>query len=100
MDIKSVNTGLVNNRLNDTARGQDKAQPGGVAARNTPAADKVTLSASSQVQDLEAKAVASNIDNSAKVESIKAAIKDGSYQVNAENVAKKLMQTETLLAGA
>lgn len=107
MDIKSLNPSLVNNRLNDSApRGQAEKPNAGAGANNaatgTPkSADKVTLtSISSQVKDLETKAADSKIDQTERLESIKAAIKDGSYHINTQNIAAKLIQTESLLAGA
>lgn len=100
MDLKSVNQNVISNRVNDSVRGQEKSgtAPSGSDAK-TVETDKVTLTNVSQVKDLEAKAAASEVDNSARIAELKAAIKDGSYQVNAENVAKKLIQTETLIAG-
>ncbi len=96
---------MVNNRLNDTERTREKQ--GDAAAKTnentgsvTKSSDKVTLTdASSQVKNLEAKAAASNIDNNARIESIKIAIKEGNYEINAENIAKNIIQTERLIAG-
>ena len=60
--------------------------------------DKVTLSSS--VKGLEQQAKVSSVDNSVRIEELKQAIKDGSYQVDSEKVAMKLIETELLLAGA
>lgn len=103
MDIKSLNPSLVNNRLNDAGRNPEKPNAGlnNSSAGTAKSSDKVTLTTiSSQVKDLEAKAADSKIDQTARLESIKAAIKDGSYQINTQNIAAKLIQTESLLAGA
>lgn len=100
MDIKSVNQNLVNNRLNDSGNGSPKNAGAQNASQSNVSADKVTLTdVSTQVQTLEKQAAASTVDNSAKIEELKAAIKDGTYQVDAEKVANKLIQTEVLFAG-
>jgi negative regulator of flagellin synthesis FlgM len=103
MDIKSLNPSLVNSRGNDAVRNQER-NAGGLnnpTSNTAKSADKVTLTnVSSQAKDLEAKAADSKIDQSARIEAIKAAIKDGSYQINAQNIASKLIQTESMLAGA
>lgn len=99
MDIKNINSSLVNNRLNESSQ-QAAKNPNAAnlkASENTT--DKVTLtSVSSQVKNLEEKAANSVIDNQDKIAALKTAIKDGSYQVNAQSVANKLVQTEVLFA--
>lgn len=101
MDIKNINQSLVSSRLNESNTSSPNKSAG---AQNAPSlnvsADKVTLTqTSTQVMNLEKKAAASEVDNSAKIEALKEAIKDGSYQVNAEKVASKLIETEVLMAG-
>lgn len=102
MDIKSLNPNLGNSRLNDVARDQEKSSAGlkNPNAGSAKSPDKVTLTSLSQVKDLETKVADSKVDQSERIEAIKAAIKDGSYQINAQNIAAKLIQTESLLAGA
>lgn len=103
MDIKSLNPSLVNSRANDAVRNQEKPAGGlnNQGSGSAKSTDKVTLTnMSSQAKELEAKAADSKIDQSARIEAIKAAIKDGSYQINAQNIASKLIQTESMFAGA
>ncbi|PLA74925.1 flagellar biosynthesis anti-sigma factor FlgM [Hydrogenovibrio sp. SC-1] len=100
MDIKNLNSGLVNSRLNESSQTTAK-NPN--AANNSKASDtttdQVTLtSVSSQVKNLEEKAASSTVDNQEKINALKAAIQDGSYQVDAQSVANKLIQTEVLFA--
>lgn len=100
MDIKNINQSLVNNRLNDSANNSPKGNATQGSSTASKDADKVTLTdVSSQVSNLEKKAAASTIDNSERIAELREAIKDGSYQVNAEKVANKLIQNEILLAG-
>lgn len=101
MDIKNINQSLVNNRLNDSANNSPKGNAASNPSSTSKSTDKVTLTdVSSQVNGLEKKAAASDIDNSARIAELREAIKDGSYQVDAEKVANKLIQTEVLLAGS
>ena len=100
MDIKNLNSGVLQTRTTESVK-----NPGKESTENssTPASqantDKVTLTqAFSQVSNLEQKAQSVDIDNSARIAELKSAIQDGSYQVNAERVADKLMQTEALFA--
>lgn len=96
MDIKSINPNLANNRLNETSNGGQKGSAAATTSSEAKSTDKVTLTS---VTDLEQKAQSASVDNSKRIEELKAAIKDGSYQVDAEKVAKKLIQTEVLFAG-
>jgi len=99
MDIKNINASLVNNRLNDSSQQAAKNPSSANLKTSDKSADQVTLtSVSSQVKNLEEKAANSSIDNQGRIEALKAAIKDGSYQVNAQSVANKLIQTEVLFA--
>lgn len=101
MDIKNINQSLVNNRLNDSANNSPKSNTSSATSNGSKETDKVTLTdVSSQVSNLEKQAAASNIDNSARIAELRESIKDGTYQVDAEKVANKLIQTEVLLAGS
>lgn len=101
MDIKNINQNLVNNRLNDSANNSPKGNAASTPSGTPKSTDKVTLTdVSSQVSNLEKQAAASSIDNSARIEELREAIKGGTYQVDAEKVANKLIQTEALLAGS
>ena len=100
MDIKNLNSNVLSGRAPEQVRTQERAGSGatGQSADNV-STDKVTLTGTlTQVRELEQKAESVNIDNSERVASLKAAIADGSYQVNAQNIAEKLMQSESFLA--
>ena len=100
MDIKNLNNSAVTNRANDTVKAPSKD----VAEKSSEQTssknlDKVTLTqAFSQVNTLEQKARNVNIDNSARIAELKAAIEDGSYKVDAERVADKFIQAEALFS--
>ncbi len=97
MDIKSISTGL-NARTTDNNQPQVTKATGQNDTAAKAATDKVTISSS--VQDLEQQAKTSSVDNSARIERLRHAIEDGSYKIDAEKVATKLIETELILAGA
>lgn len=100
MDIKNVNNNMALNRSNDAVKPSNKEGAESGAKNNAVVnTDKVTLTqATTQMSHLEKIARDVSTDNSARIAEIKVAIQDGSYQVNAERVADKLMQTEALFA--
>lgn len=97
MDIKSISNGL-NSRVTENQNQTAKSGGQTNSVANKEVGDKVTISSS--VKELEQQAKISSVDNSARIEKLKQAIQDGSYQVDAEKVASKLIETELLLAGS
>lgn len=101
MDIKNLNTNVTSGRAPEQLKTQEKMGGANDSTTKTTdgVADKVTLTGMlTQVRDLEQKADKVNIDNSDRIASLKASIADGSYQVNAQKVAEKLIQSDTLLS--
>lgn len=100
MDIKNINNNLMLNRSNDPIKPSNKEDGAETRAKNTLIhSDKVTLTqATTQISNLEQTARNISTDNSTRIAELKLAIQDGSYQVNAEKVADKLLQTEALFA--
>lgn len=98
MDIKNLNN-MVTNRSAEPVKSPAKESAENNSGQTSVKTDKVTLTqAFSQVGNLEQKARNVNIDNAARIAEIKNAIQDGSYKVDAERVADKLIQAEALFA--
>lgn len=100
MDIKNLTNSVGAGRANDPVKAQERnagqANPSAKPAGND---DRVTLTdVLSQARDLEVKSQDVKVDNSERVAALKAAIQDGTYQVNAQRVAEKLVQTEVLFS--
>lgn len=98
MDIKNLTSNGLSNRVSDTPSSSVKGSASNTSKSAEKTSDMVTLTSSTT--GLEEKASAANVDNSQRIADIKQAIKDGSYQINAEKIAAKLIETETLLAGS
>ncbi|WP_029407144.1 flagellar biosynthesis anti-sigma factor FlgM [Thiomicrorhabdus sp. Milos-T2] len=101
MDIKNLTTGVLPSRSNDQPKAPAKEIDERVNTATPNSTDKVTLTDFlSQARELETKSQDVNVDNSEKIAALKAAINDGSYQVDSQKVAEKLIQTEALFAKA
>ncbi|WP_373018287.1 flagellar biosynthesis anti-sigma factor FlgM [Thiomicrorhabdus sp.] len=101
MDIKNLNTSISSGRGTEQLKSQEKS--GSTVNQGLDNAnisgDKVTLTDMlTQVRELETKASGVEVDNSDRIATLKAAIQDGSYQVNPQKIAEKLMQSEALFA--
>lgn len=104
MDIKNLQNGLNNARNTDALKTQEKINTAAtVDSEKTSKAptDRVTLtSVSSQIRELEKRAAAANTNNEARIAELKQAIADGTYKVDAEKIADKLIKMEVLFAKA
>ena len=100
MDIKNLNSSVLQTRSTESVKNPGKESTANSSSPDTQATtDKVTLTQGfSQVSNLEQKAQSVDIDNSTRIAELKSAIQDGSYKVDAERIADKLMQTEALFA--
>lgn len=99
MDIKNLQNNVANARANDALKAQEKLNTKSEGSSETakPQGDRVTLTnMSSQIRELERRASMSSIDNQARIAELKQAINNGSYQVDAEKIADKLIKTELL----
>lgn len=95
MDIKNVASNIVNPRVNnDSVRNQEKADAKSSAVKSD---DRVTLSQNlTQMRGLESQALNANTDRSARIAELRDQIANGTYQVNSQKVAEKLLATEAL----
>jgi len=99
MDIKNVNNNVALNRSNDSFKPSNKEGSDARASHVQVNTDKVTLTqAMTQMNNLEQTARSVSTDNSSRIAELKLAVQEGSYQVDAEKVANKLLQTEALFA--
>ncbi|MGH1440883.1 MAG: flagellar biosynthesis anti-sigma factor FlgM [Cellvibrionaceae bacterium] len=95
------NTGITNNTANGNAGAQKtgaSAKPETTATSATSTDDSVELSQAAKVMtELEAKISNSNDVDASKVADIKQAIADGSYSIDADSIASKMLASDDLL---
>jgi negative regulator of flagellin synthesis FlgM len=101
MDIKNLTTNVAANRSNEAIKPQAKGTENNQTSPSNHETDRVTLTdVLSQARALETKSKNISIDNSEKVAAIKAAVNNGTYQIDSKRIAEKLIQTEALFAKA
>lgn len=99
IDINGISSPKVHGPTDDSKLKQSTEQPQ-VAPESdkSSTADTVSLSDSAiSLGKIDNSAVAAPVVDTQRVEQVKQAIKDGTYEVDAEKVANKLMQFESIL---
>lgn len=94
------NSGVTNNpNANPKQRvGGEKGNDAGQPASASPSPNNVELSSQAQgLQKLEVQIASAADVDTAKVDRIRQAIEDGTYQIDAENIASKLLEADSLL---
>lgn len=93
-NIKSVNQNAVTSRGVDAANGR-AADAKSASASNAAPTDTVSLTnAATQLQAVQQNLADVSVVNNDRVESIKAAIADGSYQIDSNKLAQNLIDFE------
>ncbi|WP_038071171.1 flagellar biosynthesis anti-sigma factor FlgM [Hydrogenovibrio kuenenii] len=100
MDIKRLAAGGLSGRLTETSSGNADKTATNNAKSAPKSADTVTLSTLKDIKALEQQAKSSSVDNSARIAELKQKIKDGTFRVNPDQVAAKLIETEVLLGNS
>ena len=100
MDIKQINNALTPRQTDSLRRNEGARSDAATQSQEAGASqERVSIdSLSAQTSALQEKAMQADTDNRAKIEQLKQAIADGSYEVDTQAVAKKLMQTEALFS--
>jgi len=99
IDINGLSTPKVQAPTDDSQLKQsaEKQQPNTETGQSSTA-DTISLSDNArQLGKLDNTSIAAPVVDAKRVEQIKQAIENGSYQVNADKVADKLMQFESIL---
>jgi len=95
------NTGITNNTANGNAGAQKtgaSAKPEAAGTSGAGTEDSVELSqAAKLITELETKIASASGVDTAKVADIKQAIADGSYSVDANSIASKMLASDDLL---
>lgn len=96
MDIKSINNPLAGARTAENIKNSDRTNINNNNAEvENKSTDKVTLTSfSSQIAELEKKALNSTNNNESRIAELKKAISAGDYQVDSQKIAGKLLEAE------
>jgi len=99
IDINGLSTPKVHAPTDDSQLKQSaEKQQANTETGQSSTADTVSLSDNAlQLGKLDNTSIAAPVVDAKRVEQIKQAIENGSYEVNAEKVADKLMQFESIL---
>lgn len=99
IDINGISSPKVHAPTEDTQLKQSvEQQPAKSDTGKSSVADTVSLSDNAvQLGKVDNVAIAAPVVDTKRVEAMKQAISDGSYEVNTEKVADKLMQFESIL---
>ena len=99
IDINGISSPKVHAPTEDTQLKQSvEQQPAKSDTGQSSVADTVSLSDNAvQLGKVDNVAIAAPVVDTKRVEAMKQAISDGSYEVNTEKVADKLMQFESIL---
>ena len=100
-EIKSTQQTQINSQANNNSKSAliDNQNKGNIASKLTKSdADRVNLTDTAEkLRDLENQVANQPVVDSKRVDSIKKAIADGTFQVNVSQTAEKLAQFENLL---
>lgn len=101
IDINGISSSAAQRPTNETQSRQNQnveREPARTDSGKSSAADTVSISDSAaSLGKVENTAVATPVVDAQRVEQVKAAIADGSFEVNPAKIADKLMQFESLL---
>lgn len=97
MDIKRLATSGLNSRMTEPSSGNADKTTANNAKSTSKSADTVTLTSLKDINALEQKAKSFSVDNSTRIAELKQKVQDGTYHVNPDQVATKLIETEVLL---
>lgn len=99
--ISNINAPINGANAQKTSTGVKGSGTEGNATRATPSnavsGDQVDISAAQTLEQVRESLASQPIVDRQKVESIKLALQDGTYTINSENIAAKLIEFEQLL---
>jgi negative regulator of flagellin synthesis FlgM len=91
-------TGPINgSNLQNTSKGGKNNQVTGSESANVSSAGKVDISSAQSLDKIRESLASQPIIDRQKVDLVKQALQDGTYKINSENIATKLIEYEQLL---
>ena len=91
-------TGPINGaNLQNTSKGAKSNNASGSESANVGSADKVDISSAQTLDKIRESLASQPVIDRQKVDTVKQALQDGTYKINSENIAAKLIEYEQLL---
>ncbi len=83
--------------LQNTSKGAKNNNVGGSDSANVASVAKVDISSAQTLDKIRESLASEPVVDRQKVEAVKQALQDGTYKINSENIANKLIEYEQLL---
>ena len=95
--ISNINGPLNGANIQSSSRGKSGSDASPVAPSTNSAADQVDISSAQTLEKIRESLASEPVIDREKVEAVKQALQDGTYNINSENIAAKLIEFEQLL---
>jgi negative regulator of flagellin synthesis FlgM len=95
--INNISSPINGNNLSNTSKGTNNSNASGNEATNVTSTGKVDISSAQTLDKIRESLASEPVIDRQKVETVKQALQDGTYNINSENIASKLIEIEQLL---
>ncbi len=95
--INNINGPINGSNLQNTAKGANNANTSGNESASISNAAKIDISSAQTLDKIRESLASEPVVDRQKVDTVKQALQDGSYKINSENIATKLIEYEQLL---
>ena len=95
--INNISGPINGANLNNTSKGAKNSNVSGSDSANTASVAKVDISSAQTLDKIRESLASEPVVDRQKVEAVKQALQDGTYKINSENIADKLIEYEQLL---
>ncbi len=95
--ISNISGPINGNNLQNTSKGANNSNVSGSDSANVASSGKVDISSAQTLDKIRESLASEPVIDRQKVETVKQALQDGTYNINSENIATKLIEIEQLL---
>jgi len=95
--ISNISGPINGSNLQNTSKGAKNTNVGGSESANVASTGKVDISSAQTLDKIRESLASEPVIDRQKVDTVKQALQDGTYKINSENIATKLIEYEQLL---
>jgi negative regulator of flagellin synthesis FlgM len=95
--INNISSPINGNNVSNTSKGANSINDSGNGTANTSSTGNVDISSAQTLDRIRESLASEPVIDRQKVETVKQALQDGTYNINSENIASKLIEIEQLL---